>query len=420
MKYNDYKIGPCNLHIINTDKFKTVTLKVNFKRKCIKNEITLRRLLSMLLLESTKKYKTRRLLEIKTEDLYDLKYSSYNVISGNYNIMSFETTFLDEAYTEKGMFNESINFLFDIILNPNVKNNKFDKEQFNICKNEIKESIETIKEDKTYYSNIRLFEEMDNKAIISYRTCGYKEDLENITESSLYEYYKSMIKNDKLDIFIIGNINTKECVKIISNICNFNKSKKMIKKHYIEYDNYLNEPKIVKEKDNSRQTKLAIALKLNNLTDFEKKYVMGIYSYILGGGPDSKLFKEVREKNSLCYSISSNYSMVFSILKISAGINKKDEDKTLKLIKKEIDNISLGKFTNRDIKCAVLTYINSYKEIYDSSSSLLSSNISKYYLKLDNIEDREKNLNKVTKEMIMDVSKKIHMDTIYILEGNDD
>ena len=134
MKYKKYDIGPYNLHVISTDKFKTVNIRVNFKRPCKKEEITKRSLLSYLLLESNKKYPTRRILEMETEDLYNLKYTSYNTISGNYNVMSFEATFLNEKYTEKGYIEKSISFLFDLIFSPDVNKKEFNNESFNLCK----------------------------------------------------------------------------------------------------------------------------------------------------------------------------------------------------------------------------------------------------------------------------------------------
>ena len=168
------------------------------------------------------------------------------------------------------------------------------------------------------------------------------------------------------------------------------------------------------------QSKLIIGFKLKDLTDFERKYVMGIYSYILGGGPDSKLFKEVREKNSLCYTISSVYNGVFNILKISAGINSSNFLKAVKIIKKQLKDMSLGKFDERDIKCAYMTYMNTYKEIMDSQSALLNNYVSMEYLNLDSFDVREKQLKKVTKDMIINVSKKIMIDTIYLLEDNNE
>ena len=125
MEYKKYDIGPYNLHVINTSKFKTVTIRVNFKRPCIKNEITKRTLLSYLLTESCKEYDTRRKMEIEVENLYNLKYTSYNMISGNYNILCFEEEFINEEYTKPEYFNKSINFIFNLILKPNIYNNRF-------------------------------------------------------------------------------------------------------------------------------------------------------------------------------------------------------------------------------------------------------------------------------------------------------
>ena len=420
MEYKKYDIGPYNLHIINTNKFKTISLRVNFKRKCVKNEITKRSFLSYLLLESSKKYQTRRMLEVETEELYNLKYNSYNTISGNYNVMSFEETFLNEKYTEKGYLEKSINFLFELIFNPNISNNKFINEPFNICKKIIEEQLETIKENPNYYSTIRMFEEMDKKSIVSYRSIGYLDDLNKITTSNLYKYYQSIINNDIVDIFIIGDVDNEKVRKIITKLFNINTIKNNSESHIVNYEKFRKNTKVVKEKLDVLQSKLVIGCKLNNLTDFERKYVMGIYSYILGGGPDSKLFINVREKNSLCYSISSSYNGVFNILKISAGINSCNFDKAVKIIKQQMNDISLGKFDDRDIKCACMTYLNTFKEIIDNQNSLLSNYVSMEYLNLDPFDIREKEIKKVTKDMIINVCKKINIDTIYLLEGKNE
>jgi len=84
VRYKKYPIGSYNLHVINTDKFKTVTVMFNFKRKLVKEEISYRNLLTDLLCQSSKDYPTSRLVDIKTEELYDMKINGRSYLSGNY------------------------------------------------------------------------------------------------------------------------------------------------------------------------------------------------------------------------------------------------------------------------------------------------------------------------------------------------
>ena len=78
-------------------------------------------------------------------------------------------------------------------------------------------------------------------------------------------------------------------------------------------------------------------------------YVSYIYSYILGGGPDSMLFKNVREKNSLCYSINASIYSISDLMIIKSGINAKDVSKAIKIIKEQVKKIKKGNFDLEEI-----------------------------------------------------------------------
>lgn len=405
-----------NLHIINTDKFKTINVMVNFKRKIKKDEITIRNLLNDLLINTSKKYKTSRDIEIETEELYDLGVSSNPHKSGNYHIISFKETFLNEKYTEVGMNEKSIEFLLELIFNANINDNKFDKEYFEIIKRTVEDDIKSLKDNTKKYSLTRLYEEMD-KGPLSYRTCGYLEDVDKITESNLYDYYKTVIENDKIDIFIIGNLSDSyeqlfnkyipDTIRIEDNIS-----------HYLDLE--VAEEKVKKETIKTNQSKLSIGLKIKDITDFELKYVINLYSLILGGSSNSKLFKVVREENSLCYYISSSVSVISKIITIIAGINASDYDETIKLIKEEIDKLKNGNITEQDIEEAKKIYISGCKEVYDSPNLIINNYLSHEYADLDIVSDRIKKIEKVTKEDIIRLANKVVIDTIFLLEGIDE
>lgn len=423
MKYKKNSNYSYNLHVIKTDKFKTVTVKINFKRKLIKEEITYRNMIINMLCESTSDYPTKRLMNIATEELYELYYRGMNYVSGRYNIMGFDVTFLNEEYTEKGMLDKSIKFLADLIFKPNIEKSrtgiKFKEENFKLSYNLLKDSIISAKENPDSYSRIRMLENMEPNSFLSYRSSGYIEDLDKIDSKKLYKYYESILNSDTIDIFVIGNVNERHIKKIVEDtFSNIKTLKKPTESHFIRPKKVRFIPKTIIEKQKINQSKLCLGYKIDKMTDFELRYVLNVYSYILGGGPDSKLFKTVREKNSLCYYINSVGQPLNSILTISAGINKKDFKNALSLIKKEVYNMKKGKFSDDDIIKAKITYINSLKELEDSPQSLLSLYAGIEYLGSDDLETRFKRINKVTASDVIKLASKIHLDTIYLLEGD--
>lgn len=425
MKYKKISTYSYNLHIIKTDKFKTVTVKMNFKRELEKSEITYRNMLINMLCESTAKYPTKRLMNIATEELYELCYRGMNYISGKYNIMGFDVTFLNEEYTEEGMMEKSIKFLSDLVFKPNITRKRngisFNEDNFKQAYNLLKNNIISQKENPDGYSKIRMLEHMEPHSYISYRAAGYLEDLEKITSKNLYKYYETTLKNDIIDIFVIGDVNERLVRKAIEqNFVNIKTLKKPTDSHFIRPKKVRVVPKKVRESQKINQSKLCLGFKIDKMTDFELRYVLNVYSYILGGGPDSKLFKTVREENSLCYYISSSAQPLNSILTINAGINKKDFTNTVNLIKKEVANMKKGKFSDDDIIKAKITYVNSLKELEDSPQSLISLYAGMEYLNSDNMDQRFVKINKVTKANVVKLASKIHLDTIYLLEGEID
>lgn len=416
MHYNKYKMGSYQLHTIETSNFKTITIRVNFKREIRKEEITIRNILSDILLKSTKKYHTERLMNTIVEDLYGMNFNGYTTISGRYSIMSFDFTFLSDSYTEKGNVEKTIDFITSLIFEPNVKSGKFNSQSLNQSKNLVKRMIESIKEEPNRYSLVRTLEEMDHNSYASYHADGYIEDLEKITEESLYTYYKSVITKDILDIFVVGNIDS-HMKDVITSKFNIHTFKKQSKSHYITNNKVRFRNKFIKEEAPYNQSKLVIGSNLVNLTPFEREYVSYVYSFILGGGADSNLFKTLREENSLCYYVSSQIYRLNSLMIVQLGIDKENVKKAIQLIKKELKKMEKGQFKEEDIMKAQVTYIASLKEISDGPNSILNLYVSKEYLDLDLIEERIRKIGKVTKKQIQTLAKKVKINTIYLLEG---
>lgn len=419
MDYKQYDMLSYKLHCIKVDKFRKSQVIINFKRKVKKEEITMRSLLTKVLLESSNNYPTSRLMTIETENLYNLTLNSSSYLSGNYAVISFEALFLNDEWVDDNLFEQSIDFILNVVNNPHIEDNAFFEKSFNLAKSSLEQELKSLKDNPSRYAMSRLYEEIDAKSPLSYNAVGYLDDLEKITPRNLYEYYKTILKNDLVDIFIISPNEPEEVKSILSSKIKLNVLKKKSDSHIVCYDKYRGRNKIVHETSDFKQSKFFVACKFDKLSDFEAKYVSVLYSYILGGGPSSNLFSVVREKNSLCYYISSSFKLVYNLLIITAGINADDFKKCLRLVKQEIKNMQLGKFSEEKIEEAKITFLNSIKELKDSPGNILGTYISHEYLNTDLIDERVDKIAKVTREMIINFAKKVHVDTVYVLEGSD-
>lgn len=417
MQYKKIELGSYNLHLIKTDKFKTVNIQVIFSDEIKKEDITKRNFLSDVLTYSSKKYATKKALATASQDLYAASVYSTCYRLGNYYNTDINLYFLNEKYTEKGMAEKSLDFLKEVIFNPNVTDDKFDATSFQVVKNNMRLQIESLKEDTRKYSMIRMLEVMDAKMPYSYHGFGYLEDLEKITRENLYEYYQKFITTSNIEIFVIGDIDFQEMESMIKEKFKFNTYKKKKIDPIITHNKIRMRTKTVIEKDNINQAKLTIGCKTHDLSDFEKNYVLTLYNIVLGGGSESLLFQEVREKNSLCYYISSTSNKVDNLMIISSGIASQNFKKVISLIKKEMKKIELGKFDEDMIAKAKTRYISVLDEMYDYPTQIISAYYASSILNVDIPEIRREKIMTVTKEDIIKISKKVKIDTVYLLEG---
>ncbi len=414
-KVIDLKYG--HLHLIKTKKFRSINIKVLLKDEVKREDITKRNFLTDYLVLSTKKYKTRKSLALKIQDLYSLYVSSFNARIGNYLITRFNLSLLNPKYTEESMLEESLDLFHDIIFNPNVKNKEFDKEIFKILKNDLEKEIITTKENPKSYSVIRMLETLGDKAY-SYHGYGYLEDLYKINEKNLYEYYKEFLNRCDVDIYVIGDYDDKEMISLIKEKLNFKTIKKSKGDINIYHDKILKRINTKVEEMNLNQSKLAIGCKLKDLNEFERKYVINLYNMILGGGFNSKFMQIIREKNSLAYYIHSNVNKADNLLIIQSGISYQNYDKVVNYIKKIMQGIRDGNVTEDELNTSRTEYLSMLEESLDNIDSIVENEIAKNLLNLDEVDVRKEEIKKVTLKDIINVSKKVHLDTIYLLKGD--
>ena len=413
MKYTSYNMNAYNLHIIKTDKFKTITVSVSFRRKVKKEEITIRNLLKELLINSSYNYPTEKSLIVETERLYDLKLLSSNYRIGNYAILDLKTRFLNDKYTEEGMNEESIKFLLDLIFNPRLDND-VDK-----CKKKVEKSIKSLNDNKVKYSLFKLLENTSDMPY-SYNSYGNLEELDKITIEEIKNYYNSIIKDDFKDVYVVGDVDDakiKNIFKEYFKATTYHKQEVNVIVPELENNRKAFE---TKEIDNVNQTQLAVLCNIKGLTDYERKYVLPVYGEMLGGTANSILFDAVRGKNSYAYYVNSIVKPYDNIMMIYSGIDGNNQDDVKKIIIKSLKDIGKGKFDINKFDSAKKTIVTGIKASLDSPIGIINNYYAMLLVNALPCEERINNIMKVTVKDIINLSKKISIYSYFVLEASNE
>ncbi len=416
MEYFNYDIKNYKLHIINTDRFKTISLSINIRFDDENGDEKYFSLLSRLLLNTSYKYKTKRDINIGCAKIYDPTYSVNVLVSGMENMLTLRANFCNEKYTEKGMNEESIKYLLDILFKPKIINDGFDEKVFNIQKKKVIENLNSIRDYPNDYASARVDEIMQIKDYKEKSIAQLIKSISELTPQDLYKFYLKVLNKGSLDITLCGNVNPLEIKDIFERNVSF--PGKYVDRNHICHQKLFNDkPNIIIEKSNNTQSNLIVGCKFDALTDFERNYVFILFSWILGGGVNSLLNQTVREKNSLCYYIYTLKYHLFDVIRIISGIDGENFDKTYNLILKEIENMKKGKFSLELFNSVKQIYYNSLIEIEDCNDWLVENFNAYLFIGCDKLEDRKKMMEKVTRQDVINLANKIHIDTVYLLEG---
>ena len=420
-KKHELKKG-INIHIINADKFKTNLLSVFLTTPIIKENVTKSALLPMVLRRGSKNMPNQEEISKHLEEMYGASFDCGVDKIGDDQVLKFyiEAVNNDFLPVQEDIFSKTIDSILNIVFNPLIENNAFKKEYIETEKDNLKQIIEGKIDSKAAYAQDRCIEEMYKDKPYGIYKYGYTDYLEEITPENLHGYYKQLISECKIDIFISGKLNDNTVLDLLNKNDNIIKLNSRQAKYIINNGNNLDkkeEPSIVEEHMDINQGKLVMGLNIDDNSE-KGKYIGLVYNGILGGLPTSKLFQNVREKASLAYTSGSSYIRQKNNILIKCGIEIENYDKAVEIIKQQIEDMKQGKFDDEDIKNAKTSIVASIKFIPDEQDTLLTyyfgQELSEYKMKYEEYEDR---INEVTKDDITDYAKKVSIHTIYFLRN---
>jgi predicted Zn-dependent peptidase len=388
------------------------------KAPLTKEDVTKRALLPQVLQSSSAKYPSTTSLRSYLDELYGATLYVDLGKKGEYHVISFSIEIANEKFLgdPTPLLKKGFELLAEILTKPNLSENAFDEETVEKEKRTLKQRIQSVFDDKMRFSNARLVEEMCEGEPYALQVNGQMEDVDSITPENLFAYYKKAFSEDEMDLYVIGDVKEEEVKQYATELLHFEeRTPKRLETREVKNKEKVHE---VKEEQDVKQGKLNIGYRTNIVYGDPDYFALQVFNGIFGGFSHSKLFINVREKASLAYYAASRLESHKGLMIVVSGIDLKNYDQAVKIINEQMDAMKKGDFTDQELAQTKAVIQNQILETIDTPRGLTEILYHNVVANVDiSLDNWITEMQKATKDEIIQVAKKIELDTIYFLTG---
>lgn len=409
-----------SIHLFPTTKYKTTTLSLQIRADLSKETVTERALLAQVLKSATNTFPSRKEIRRYLEDLYGASFSSEVQKKGEQHVLSLKMELANEKYLRDTtpLFEKGISFLKHVLEDTYLdENGQFSEKIISEEKRTLKQRLESLYDDKIRYANKRLMEVMCKEEPYAIHPYGTLERVDKITAKELKAEYERMLAEDDIRLYVVGDINETEVEKG-ANI--FSVSTNNNQRDVDSHSNLPKEAQEVVETDDIQQGKLHLGYRTPITFKDDRFAAMQVCNGLFGGFPHSKLFLNVREKESLAYYAASRYESHKGLILAFAGIEPSHYEKASTIIEKQLKDMQEGNFTEEEVEKTKKMLKNQLLELADSARGIIELSYQGVIGNRNrNIEQWLQEIDKVSKADVVSCAKEVYLDTRYFLHGRE-
>ncbi len=418
--------GRTEIYALRMDRFKTCSVMVFFVDALSGEKAAKNAMIPAILRRGCRSYPDSMSISGKLEDLFGSSFDCGVAKKGENHVVYFYIDTLADAFlpVKRSIFGEAAGLLLDIICDPVTKDGCFPDEYVETEKKNLGRLINSRINDKLQYSLERCFESMCAGEPFGVYEYGSADDLRFIDKCGLYRHYQQFVAQNRMFVFVTGNITEYEADHIVEVVSDMHKKtgRAMMGENNGSANALLKketaDPKIVTENMDLQQVRLCLGFRTDITPGDSLYHPLVVCSSIFGGGVHSKLFRHVREESGLAYYIFARLEKFKGLMAAACGTSHEAREAVKEHILRQLQEISEGKITEEELNKAVSSLETSIGSLYDNQMQLTDFYLGQLLSGAD--ETLDSTLEKIRSVRISDVrqaASNIRLDTIYTLAG---
>ncbi len=304
--------------------------------------------------------------------LYGADISSESYSAGPARIASFGISGLKNEFALQGedLTAQYTDVLCNIMFHPLLEDGAFSEEDVEIEKEKQSDFLKSEMNDKRGYCMRQARRKLYKDSPLGIESAGYLEDMDNITPKSLYTQWKNMLRCAQIEILVCGVSEEAVAQRITKELAEHERVPCEIPN--VELPQKRSKAEHYEEPMATTQGKLNIICTSGEKADGRKEVTLRLASALYGGLPTSRLFMNVREKQSLCYYCASSYGFFSGTLSMDSGVDHQNTTRTIEAILKELEEMKKTLVSDQELQAAQKYMDSMFTSAKDSPDALLN------------------------------------------------
>jgi predicted Zn-dependent peptidase len=407
---------------VTDPRFKFNRITFGFYTPLSEETASLYALIPRLFSRSNKEYPKGRDFNNYLASLYNAR-SEFEVTSfGDTQFLGVSMNFMDDSYALHGerITEAAARQLFNCVFEPSLNDagDAFVAEDVELCKREQVEAIEAELNDKRHYAANQAKRIVYAGEPAAVNPLGSVERTREVTPQGVFKAAIDLFMSAVIEIVCVGCNDFSDALKIARE---FLTADPWDKRNAVPHESAYSPLKTETAERAERlpllsQSRMVLAFK----TDCKRLPVLSLMCNLYGGTISSKLFLNVRERLSLCYSCWSRLSQQKGVMSVNCGVEEANIDKAKAEILAQLENVKAGDFTDEELSNALLYEQNNAKTVNDSLGSMTWWYFTRIYMRdIKSPEQYLESYDNITREDIIQAAKSMSLDTFYTLSGEE-
>ena len=358
-----------HLNCIPADNFNRCRISLHFRFPASREKATDQALLPLVMDRGYAACPDMTQLSRKLARLYGAALSVETSMQGASRVLSVSITGIKDRFALNGeaLTAEYAAIAFGVAFEPYFENGCFSREAVEIEKTTLARQLESEINDKRLYCVRQARRKFFGDSPAGIERDGYLADLPAVTCESLTAVYQEMLRTAQLDVICLGADEAVVRRMILEKLA-------VIQREPAQLENYLYMPaqptEHFREEMDLVQAKLCMMFTWNQCAKPEQLNAFRLAMSVFGGSTTSRLFLNVREKQSLCYYCASRFASPTAFMMVDSGVEPANAEKAEQAILKELENLVNGPITEEELENSRRGLLSGMTSVGDSLAGL--------------------------------------------------